>query len=35
VRPRQIYLGSGERKFVPMALRPDSPAPMAPASQGL
>jgi len=35
VRPRQIYLGSGVRAYVPMALRPDALAPPAPLSQSV
>jgi citrate synthase len=35
VRPRQIYLGSGVRAYVPMALRPDALAPPAPLPQSV
>ena len=35
VRPRQIYLGSGVRDYVPMPLRPDALAPPAPLSQSV
>ena len=35
VRPRQIYLGSGVRDYVPMALRPDALAPQAPQPQSV
>jgi len=34
VRPRQIYLGSGVRDYVPMALRPMR-APQAPQPQSV